>query len=105
MPPQDAQHFADFLADGLTVTIVPPEAVTPGWLLGLPRDHDVAIFVGRDELLLIDRLFATLGPQSVGLTDNPDIPHYKQFVLYYLPAQQARAGAPSPRQPRPIMIP
>lgn len=92
LPQSDAQNFLSYLADGLIVQVIAPSAVTDEMLAALPRDHEVAIFVGRNDAATLNRLLITFGPQFLQYTTHPDVPPEKQFVLYRVPPTGRSSG-------------
>ncbi|HML24879.1 MAG TPA: glycosyltransferase family 39 protein, partial [Aggregatilinea sp.] len=88
----DAQNFLSYLADDLVVQVIAPEDLTPEALAAIPRDREVAIFAGRNDITTFGRLLAAFGPQSLQYTSNPDVPEAKEFVLYLLPPAGTTSG-------------
>jgi hypothetical protein len=85
LPQNDAQWFANFLADDLIVTIQAPEDVQVVDLKQLPREVDHAFFVPADEPATLATLEAVFGFYPIQTTPY-DVPHGKALLLYYVPA-------------------
>lgn len=94
LPAGDAQRLANFLADGLTVSILAPEDFRSVPLTGLRRDVPLAFFFAGDDTATLGRLEAAFGPRVV--RGSPyRLPTGKGLTLYYVPAMP---GAPAPAQ-------
>jgi len=86
MAADDAQRFADFLADDLTVEIIPPDDITLETLLKLPRDVDHAFYVLPHDAPVLVELNKTFGLETVELSPFENVPDDKELWLYYVPA-------------------
>ncbi len=95
LPQRDAQHFADFLTDGLVVQVHAPDAITPILLHSLRRDVPHAFFVEPGERDVLALLAATFGTRPVQGTPSPRVPEGKALLLYYVPRDPFSPG-PSP---------
>lgn len=95
LPQRDAQHFADYLADGLVITVLPPEALTLELLGSLPRHVDHAFFVAPGQTLVLATLAGAFGPRPLGRTPIAEVRVDRAMLLFYLPADR-RAAPPVP---------
>ena len=85
LPQNDAQWFANFLADDLIVTIQAPDEVQAVDFKQLPREVDHAFFVPADDPATLATLEAVFGFYPIQTTPY-DVPDGKALLLYYVPA-------------------
>jgi hypothetical protein len=85
LPQMDAQHFANFLADDLTVEVLPPGEFAVVQPAALQRWRTFAFFVMLDDSATVDRLRAAFDDLAGPYESPYSVPDGKAFVLYVLP--------------------
>jgi hypothetical protein len=83
LPPTIAQHFANYLADGLIVRYRAPASITETELRTLPRDRHYAFYFALGDTGTVYLLARVFGPRDIGYTPY-DTPREKALLLYYV---------------------
>jgi len=91
LPETDAQRLLNFLADHLTVLVIPPDQFATIPLAELSRQVDYAFFVAPGDGQTIGRLMAAFGPHDVQPSPTEPLPG-KGLALFYVAAEPDTAS-------------